>query len=148
MQLAVTVTLKNIRSFLLNILVLIEIGAIITIPEILLLFYLAQYFGKFTIIAVVMGASLTGLFVTTNSVRTLMHQIRYKFSKGVPPRREISMCMVLIISGYLLITPGLIGFALGLLVYYTPLSVGMRKILQKKFKTLLMVLYYYMKIKY
>ena len=148
MQLPVKATLKNVRFFLLNILVLIEIGAIIAIPEILLLFYLAQHFGKFTIIAVIMGASVTGLFVTTNSVRVLMHQIKYKFSTGVPPHREISMCMVLIISGYLLIAPGLIGFALGLLLYYTPLNIGVRKILQKKLKTLLMVLYYYMKVKY
>lgn len=146
MQLLFNIGIRHTRSFLVKVLLLIQLCAIIMVPELLLLFYLAQQFGKFTIVALVLTSSLLGLFLVTNSMSTLVNRMRRRFSNGSAPKKELSMLMLLMISGYLLITPGLIGFTLGILSYYTPFNIVLRNILYKKYKPFARALYYYMKI--
>lgn len=138
--------LKDIRSLMIKTLLLIQLCAMVTIPELLLLFYLAQQFGKFTISAVVLASSLLGLFLVTNSISALMHKIQDECTHGNPPRKELNMLLLSLIAGYLLITPGLISFVFGVLVLYTPLNIVLRKVVGKKYASLTSLLHYYVKI--
>lgn len=146
MKFPFNIDLKYIRHFLVKILLLIQLFAIITVPELLLLFYLAQQFGKFVIVALMLTSSLLGLFIITNSMSTLVRRIRRRLNNGGATHQELSALMLLMISGCFLIMPGFISFAFGVLIYYTPLNLVLRNALRKKYTSLIRALHYYIKI--
>lgn len=146
MKLPFDTDLKYIRLFLIKILLLIQLCAIIIVPELLLLFYLTQQFGKFTIIALVLASSLLGLFIVTNSISAITHRIKRQLNNGSTFESEVSLLVLLMISGFFLIMPGLISSVFGILIYYTPLKIILRHFLYRKCTSLVHAIYYYIKM--
>ncbi len=109
------------KSTLIKIFLCMQAVTILYIPEALLLLYIAQFYGKFTAMAVIVATSLLGLFFISGSIAATIHQMRRAAAGGKRHTYEIGALFVLLICGVLIITPGPISSLVGVVVYYTPL---------------------------
>ena len=103
------------RSFLLKALYLLLFYSLVPVGEIALILYIKPFLGSYLIIAAVLLTGLLGAGIAwklvSSSLRALSKQVR----SGSYPRDEFSLLAGSIIAGVLLITPGFITDALGLL---------------------------------
>jgi UPF0716 protein FxsA len=96
-------------------LILFLLFAVLPITEIMLLINVSDTIGGWnTFFIVVFSAFIGAFFVKREGLNTL-RQVQEKSAKGELPGKEISEGLLLLIAGVLLVTPGFITDAIGLL---------------------------------
>ena len=134
------------RYTLIKILLCLEVIAILLLPEILLLFYLAQLYGKLLVLAIICITSLAGLYLVTNSIFHITKKIRLSINNGLFKEHEFGMLYALLLCGCLLILPGFITNIVGILLFIPPVRLVTAKILTKRLAVDMQRAYCYMKL--
>jgi UPF0716 protein FxsA len=96
-------------------LILFLLFAVLPIAEIMLLINVSDSIGGWnTFFIVVFSAFIGAFFVKREGIATLRH-VQEKSARGELPGKEISEGLLLLVAGVLLVTPGFITDAIGLL---------------------------------
>ena len=94
---------------------------LIPLLDIMLLFVVAGYLGPVPTVALVVLTALVGLVLVRAEGRNTLRKIQAKLGQGEPPTDELIDGGLLLISGTLLLTPGLVTDLVGL-VLVVPLT--------------------------
>ncbi len=134
------------RNTLLRVLLSLQGVAIMLLPEILLLFYLAQLYGKLLILAIVCATSLGGLYLITNSIFHATKKMQGSITDGVFRKNEFGILYTLLLCGLLLILPGFITDIIGLFIYLPPIRLMVSKIFTQRLSADIRQAYCYNKL--
>jgi UPF0716 protein FxsA len=88
----------------------------IPICEILILLELGDYLSIFDILLLIIGTAAIGLFLVRRAGLNTLIKGQNKLSKGEIPQVEVIEGLLLLITGALLLTPGLITDSVGFLI--------------------------------
>lgn len=106
---------------------------IIPLVEIYLLVRVGSHIGALPTVALVVGTGMAGAWLARAQGMSVMTRIRENMHRGVAPAGELVDALLIFIAGVLLITPGLITDAVGLLLLVPPARRAMRAWLAGRF---------------
>ena len=81
-----------------------------------------SYIGKLNTILIILITALTGVYLVRKRGIRLLFESQKNLSQGVMPTEEIKGGIFLLISGLLLITPGLFTDCIGFAVFLKPVQ--------------------------
>jgi UPF0716 protein FxsA len=84
--------------------------------ELALLIYIGMLIGPLYTILIVLGTAVFGGILTIQQGRSTLRHMLGNLSRGILPSREMLDGILIMAGGFLLITPGLIADAIGLLM--------------------------------
>lgn len=89
--------------------------------ELAVLIRVGQSIGVVATLAIVIGSAILGMFVVRLQGFSVFNRMRETVAEGRPPVLPMTEGALLLLSGILLILPGLIGDTIGLLLLIPPL---------------------------
>lgn len=92
--------------------------AILPIIEIAVLVNVGEQIGGWNTVAIVIFTAFVGAFLVRKEGITTLTQAQQKMQTGVMPGQEMAEGLLLLVAGILLVTPGFITDALGLLLSF------------------------------
>ena len=109
------------------------IGVLLLVPllDVMLLVALATRIGPAPTVAIVVLTALIGLLLARAEGRHTMGRIRQKLAAGDPPTDELLDGGLLLIAGALMLTPGLVTDAIGLVLVLPPTRYPIRVAVKK-----------------
>ena len=134
------------RQFLLKALYLLLFYSLVPVGEIALILYIEPFLGSYLIIAAVLLTGLLGAGIAWKMVSSSLRALSKQVRSGSYPRDEFSLLAGSIIAGVLLITPGFITDALGLLFALRLFRRVTGKLVTGRMEDRLKELYEYMKL--
>jgi len=87
---------------------------LVPLLELYLLIRLGTVVGAFDTLAIVIGTGIVGSLLAKSQGLVILNRIRSEFNEGRIPAESLFDGLLILISGILLITPGLLTDALGL----------------------------------
>jgi len=109
------------------------IGVLLLVPllDVMLLVALATRIGPVPTVAIVVLTAFIGLLLARAEGRHTMGRIRQKLAAGDPPTDELLDGGLLLIAGALMLTPGLVTDAIGLVLVLPPTRYPIRVAVKK-----------------
>ena len=109
------------------------IGVLLLVPllDVMLLVALATRIGPVPTVAIVVLTAFIGLLLARAEGRHTMARIRQKLAAGDPPTDELLDGGLLLIAGALMLTPGLVTDAIGLVLVLPPTRYPIRVAVKK-----------------
>lgn len=108
--------------------------------------YLDQYLPRHLLLAGIASTALLGLAITFFLVKRMLNFMRARIRDGYYPGSEFFHFAGLLLAGILLLTPGLIGDAIGLLLLIPTFRAGFARIVARKMENRFKELYEYLKL--
>lgn len=98
------------------------VGLLLLVPllDVLLLVAVAGYLGVIPTVAIVVLTALLGMLFVRAEGRHTLRRIQRKLAQGEVPTDELLDGGLLLIAGALLLTPGLVTDAIGLILVFPP----------------------------
>lgn len=109
------------RAFVIRLLLLMLLGSILMLADGYVLILLSEPLGRYLALALVASTGLIGLFFLVNSILSTLSTARGWIRAGHFPRRDFARLASLLVGSALLLIPGLLSDAIGLLLYLPPL---------------------------
>jgi UPF0716 protein FxsA len=133
-------------SFILKLLYIVLLCSLIPLVDMLVVLQLAELIPKYILMAFVTASGLAGILISYFSIREVLRQIHYKIRSGYYPRNEVFELVGLLPSAFLLITPGLIGDLIGLLLLIPSLRRVIGQMISGRTEDRFKELYEYLKL--
>jgi UPF0716 protein FxsA len=133
-------------SFILKLLYIVLLCSLIPLVDMLVVLQLAELIPKYILMAFVTASGLAGILISYFSIREVLRQIHYKIRSGYYPRNEVFELVGLLPSAFLLITPGLIGDLIGLLLLIPSLCRMIGQMISGRTEDRFKELYEYLKL--
>lgn len=133
-------------SFILKLLYIVLLCSLIPLVDMLVVLQLAELIPKYILMAFVTASGLAGILISYFSIREVLRQIHYKIRSGYYPRNEVFELVGLLPSAFLLITPGLIGDLIGLLLLIPSLRRMIGQMISGRTEDRFKELYEYLKL--
>lgn len=134
------------RAFLVRLFFMLLIPATAMLADGLLLIMLAERFGRYLALAVTGVTGLLGLFFVLNALSTTLRSLHRCVGQGRYPSREYQALAALVVSGILLLVPGLFTDALGVLCFLPPLRRPLGALVIRPLRAELRDVYEYLKM--
>jgi len=126
------------KAFVLKIFLLLLLCSLFPIAEVLLFFHAGAEFGNYFVLACAAGTGLLGLMVATRQAWKTIGKLRYKIRNGVYPEREFQYLAGIMVASFLLLIPGFITDALGIILFLpmfrNPLGRGITRGMDRRLK--------------
>ena len=107
--------------------------AVLPVLEIYVLIQVGSRIGAANTVILVLLSALVGAWLARQEgMRTLL-KIRQNMSQGIMPAEELLDALLIFVAGAVLLTPGFITDALGLLILFPPTRNRFKRWLRKKF---------------
>ena len=104
------------------------------IAELWVLIEVASRIGVLETVALLVLMPILGIWMVKHAGLTVFRRVQATLDAGGVPHREVIDGFLLLIAGVLLIVPGFIGDAVGLVLLIPPVRVGVRSMLLRSFK--------------
>jgi UPF0716 protein FxsA len=134
------------RSFILKLLLLVMLYSLIPFGEFFLLLFLNNYIESFILLSMVAGTTLLGLLLILRPVTTTLVSLHSSIDEGYYPDEPFAMLAGTLFTGVLLLTPGFVSDALGIIFLIPVLRRGIGRLFTKRMHDKLMELYEYIKL--
>jgi UPF0716 protein FxsA len=108
--------------------------------------YIDEYVPRYLLLAGIAGTALVGLIITFVLIRRLLAVMRGRIRDGYYPGTDFFHLVGLLISGILLLTPGVIGDALGLILLVPTFRAAVARLLFRRLEDRFKELYEYLKL--
>ncbi len=108
---------------------------VIPIVELTLLIQLGHHIDVLPTLAIIFGTGIVGAWLARNQGRMAMNTMRTRLQRGELPGDDILDGLLILIAAIVLITPGLLTDATGMLLLVPPVRAIVRKRLKRWFKT-------------
>ncbi len=106
---------------------------LIPVIEIYLLIKLGGFIGPLNTVLIVIITGLAGAHLARMQGMRTMLQIRTSVQQGITPAEEMVDAMLIFVAGVVLLTPGFLTDAAGLLLLIPPTRYHFKRILRRKF---------------
>ena len=115
-------------------LVAIVIALLIALPltELYLMIQVGDVIGVLPTVFLVLALSISGAFVLRYQGRDAWRRFTYALRDGRTPTREVSDGLLIFLGGLLLLVPGFLTAAVGLIVLFPPTRAIFRKLLERR----------------
>jgi len=134
------------RGFLLKALYMVLLYSLIPVGEIALVLYLRAYLNGYLLIASVLASGLVGAGIAWKLVSVSLRAVSVRVQAGAYPREEFAFLAGSLVAGLLLVTPGFVTDAAGLLFTLPVLRQVIGSAITSRWETRLKELYEYMKL--
>lgn len=107
---------------------------LIPVAEIYLLIKIGTYVGAFNTIVIVIVTGFVGAYLARLQGMQTMYRVRASLQQGRMPTEDLIDALLIFVAGIVLLTPGLITDAAGLLILLPQTRKVFKQFLQRKFK--------------
>ena len=107
---------------------------VLFIAELWVLIQVAVHFGVLNTVALLVLMPMLGIWLVKRAGLAVFRRVQTTLDAGGVPHRELIDGFLLLIAGVLLIVPGFITDAMGLLLLVPPVRIGVRTMLLRSFK--------------
>jgi UPF0716 protein FxsA len=107
--------------------------AVLPVLEIYVLIQVGTNIGAANTVLLVLASALVGAWLAKQQGMRTMLKIRENMSQGIMPAEELLDALLIFVAGAVLLTPGFITDALGLLILFPPSRNRFKRWLRKKF---------------
>ena len=111
---------------------LLLLFTIVPLVELYLLIRLGTYIGAADTVAIVIGTGVVGGLLARSQGLAVVHRIRTELNQGRVPAESLFDGLLILISGAMLITPGLLTDGLGLFFSHSVDQAGFQILAQKE----------------
>jgi UPF0716 protein FxsA len=125
---------------------LIMLIGLVFIGESVVLVFAAGRFGNYPVLAALTGTALAGLLLAAPCVFRLLKRIRNDITWGNYPERDIERLLGVVTAGILMLIPGFVTDALGLVIYLSGLRRSVGKLVALRNRSHLLEAYEYLKL--
>ena len=108
--------------------------------------YADEYIPRNLLLAGIASTALIGLVLSFVLIRKLLAAMRERIRDGYYPGNDFFHLVGLLIAGFLLLTPGLIGDAIGVVLFIPAVRLGLARLLFRKLEDQFKELYEYLKL--
>ncbi len=106
---------------------------LIPVAEIYLIIKLGGFLGAFNTVAIIILTGFVGATLARMQGLETMLRVRQSLQQGLVPAEEMVDALLIFIAGIVLLTPGFITDAAGLLLLFTPSRFYIKRFLRRKF---------------
>jgi UPF0716 protein FxsA len=106
--------------------VLVLIFIVVPIIELAVIIQVGQALGVLPTIALLLAVSIAGAWLVKREGLGVWRRFRQQIDRGVIPARELADGVMILFAGALLMTPGFVTDALGLLLLAPPVRAAIR----------------------
>jgi UPF0716 protein FxsA len=116
--------------------VLLAILLFIVVPlvEIVVIVKVAGAIGGWNTLALLITTSIIGAFLVRHEGFIVLRRVQAQLDRGVLPGRELVDGALVLVGGVLMLVPGFITDAAGLLLLFPPTRAGARSLLIRRFR--------------
>lgn len=107
---------------------------LIPLAELYLLIKIGSIIGAGTTIAVVLLTGFVGAYLARMQGMHTMNKVRMNMAQGIAPAGELVDALLILVAGVLLLTPGFLTDAAGLLLLIPPVRACIKTWLRQKFE--------------
>ena len=126
------------KGFVLKLFLLILLFSLFPIAEVLLFFHAGAKFGNYFVLACAAGTGLLGLVIAVRQSWKTIGRLREKVRNGIYPEREFQYLAGIVAASFLLLVPGFITDALGIIfflpIFRNPVGRGITRVLGGRLK--------------
>jgi len=107
---------------------------LIPLSELYLLIKVGSQIGAATTIAIVLLTGFVGAYLARLQGLQTMNKVRMNMAQGIPPAGELVDALLIFVAGAVLLTPGFITDAAGILLLVPPVRAQIKVWLRRKFE--------------
>jgi len=133
-------------SFILRLLYIVLLCSLIPLADMAVLLELSEILPKYALLSAVTTSGLLGLLLSFLAIRGVLRNMNTKIKEGYYPRVEFLELLGLFPSAFLLITPGIFGDLLGLILLIPTFRRNLGKALAGHTEERFKELYEYLKL--
>jgi UPF0716 protein FxsA len=113
--------------------VLILVFVVVPLVELAVFVQVAQWIGVVNTTLLLLLVSVVGIFVVRHQGIGVYRRVREQMRAGVVPAADLVNGLLVLIAGLLLIIPGFVTDAIGLLLLLPPVRAGVRSVLRRRY---------------
>ncbi|MCK5195093.1 MAG: FxsA family protein [Desulfobulbaceae bacterium] len=106
---------------------------LIPVAEIYLIIKLGGHLGAFNTVAIILITGFAGATLARAQGLQTMLRVRQSLQQGLVPAEEMVDALLIFVAGIVLLTPGFITDAAGLLLLFPPARLHFKRFLRRKF---------------
>lgn len=133
-------------AYILRLFLLIMLLSLLPFADMWGVLYMDAYFPRHLLLAGIASTALVGLVLTFYLIKRLLTVMRGRIRDGYYPGTNFFHLVGLLLAGVLLLTPGFIGDALGVLLLIPTIRRGVGRLLAGKMENRFKELYEYLKL--
>ena len=108
---------------------------LVPVAELIVMFKVAGAFGWLDTLAVLVLVSVVGAWLVRRQGITIVMRIQRDLSSGNLPTKSLVDGLLLLVAGALLLTPGFITDAAGILLLFPPTRIAIRGLLLRRYRS-------------
>ena len=116
-------------------LVVLLLVILIPVAELIVMFKVAGAVGWLETLSVLILVSVVGAGLVRRQGLTMVMRIQRELSGGTVPTKSVVDGLLLLVAGVLLLTPGFVSDALGILLLFPPTRIAVRGLLIRRYRT-------------
>jgi UPF0716 protein FxsA len=101
--------------------------------ELYLLIKVGTVIGALNTIVLIIGTGLLGAYLAKLEGLRTLYQIQSNLNRGIMPAEELLDAVIILVAGFMLITPGILTDACGLLLLIPQTRLAFKRWLRKRF---------------
>jgi UPF0716 protein FxsA len=105
---------------------------LIPIIEIYLLMKVGSLIGAEATILIVLGTGFAGAWLARTQGAGVVMRMRANMAQGIPPAGDMVDAALILVAGVVLLTPGFVTDAMGILLLIPPVRAAIKEFLRKK----------------
>ena len=134
------------RGFILRALMVLMLYSLVPFGECLLILAIAEYIDVYLLFAVVAATSLLGLLLSLRPITKVLATLHESIGEGYYPEEPFAMLAGTLLAAVLVLTPGFVTDALGLLLFVPFIRRMAGRLITRPMRNRLKELYEYIKV--
>ena len=108
---------------------------LVPIAELIVMFKVADAFGWLETLSVLVLISVVGAWLVRRQGLAMVMRIQRELSQGKVPTKSVVDGLLLLVAGALLLTPGFVTDAVGILLLFPPTRIALRGLLVRRYRS-------------
>ena len=133
-------------GYILKLFLTVMLVSLLPFADLWAVLYIDEFVPRYLLLAGIASTALAGLVITFVLIRRLLAVMRGRIRDGYYPGSDFFHLVGLLISGILLLTPGIIGDAVGLVLLIPTFRTAVARLLFRKLEDRFKELYEYLKL--
>jgi UPF0716 protein FxsA len=108
---------------------------LVPVAELIVMFEVADAFGWLETLSVLVLISVAGAWLVRRQGLSMLMRIQRELSEGTVPTKSVVDGLLLLVAGVLMLTPGFVTDAAGLLLLFPPTRIALRSVLIRRYRS-------------
>jgi UPF0716 protein FxsA len=133
-------------DFVVRLLLTLLLVSLLPLAEIVVILFVGDLIGRYLTLAIVASIGLLGALAAARRLRGLLEAARARIRAGDYPAAELADVAGVLVAGLLLVAPGLITDAMGLLVFVPAVRRAVGRLITRRMQRRLTEVYEYLRL--